>query len=95
VRLTGKRCSIMRIQVNGGVRRRVSRCGGCGEYFSRASNFDKHRTGPYGDRRCMAPAEMLAAGLRLVDGVWKGPPKLAHGELQTTSLKTNREVEGT
>lgn len=57
MKLTGNRCQ----------------CGTCGAYFSRTSVFDKHRTGDFGtDRRCMTEAEMLAKGMRLIDGVWHG-----------------------
>lgn len=71
MKLTGHRC----------------RCGACGEVFSRASVFDKHRVGPYGNRRCLEAGEFAALGFRLVDGVWKGPPKVVQAELQTTSLQ--------
>lgn len=55
-------------------------CGGCGEYFTATSSFDKHRTGDYakpgakaGTRRCLAPAEMEGKGMvRRTDGVWAG-----------------------
>lgn len=59
MKLTGHRC----------------KCAGCGNYFSRASVFDKHRTGPYTDRRCMTDLEMTEAGLRAIDGIWKGQPR--------------------
>jgi hypothetical protein len=38
-------------------------CRACGEYFSCADTFDRHRIGQFGiDRRCMTAAEMDAAG---------------------------------
>jgi hypothetical protein len=39
-------------------------CSGCGEYFNSDTAFEKHRIGQFGvNRRCMTPAEMLAAGM--------------------------------
>lgn len=70
------------------------KCGACGRVFSRASVFDKHRAGPYGDRRCMQSTEMIANGLQMVAGIWKGLRKVVPGELQTTSAETNTEVAG-
>ncbi|CAB4121282.1 SprT-like zinc ribbon domain containing protein [uncultured Caudovirales phage] len=49
------------------------RCGGCGEQFQRLSTFDRHRTGPYIDRRCLTVVEMSAKGWRLNQaGRWIG-----------------------
>jgi hypothetical protein len=51
MKLTGRRCL----------------CRSCGEYFSSVASFDKHRTGPATDRRCLPPAE---AGLVKNEGGW-------------------------
>lgn len=55
-KLTGNRCQ----------------CTACGEYFNGVQPFDRHRIGQYGiDRRCLAIAEMEAAGfIRNVSGFW-------------------------
>lgn len=47
-------------------------CTACGELFSGTQPFDKHRIGEYGkDRRCMTPAEIIAAGFqRNANGFW-------------------------
>lgn len=34
------------------------RCAPCGEYFGGVRAFDIHRSGPGGDRRCLAPSGM-------------------------------------
>jgi hypothetical protein len=52
-------------------------CISCNKTFSSVGNFDRHRVGKHGGsgsdaRRCMTESEMLADGMRLVDGVWKG-----------------------
>lgn len=53
-------------------------CPACGLVFRHVRHFDRHRVGrhePYG-RRCLTPAELLAAGLaRDARGVWGAPPK--------------------
>lgn len=56
MKLTGHRC----------------KCAACGKHFSRASVFDKHRTGPYSDRRCLTDIEMAGAGMQMSEGVWRG-----------------------
>lgn len=50
-------------------------CVGCGEIFSRASSFDKHRTGDFArrERRCLSPDEMISRKMtRNARGVWIG-----------------------
>jgi hypothetical protein len=78
MKLTGKRCQ----------------CGGCREYFSRVTVFDRHRIGKVADRHCVHWSKLSAIGLRLVDGVWKWPPKQQPREFQTTSPQTNTKVAG-
>lgn len=46
MKLTGDRCQ----------------CTVCGEYFNSTHAFEKHRYGPYEDRSCMSPEEMLSKG---------------------------------
>ncbi len=59
--------------------RRQCECAACGERFGGVSAFDLHRVGRHGvsegvdRRRCMAPAEMLAAGLSLNSHGWGRP----------------------
>lgn len=63
-------------------------CAGCGEYFTRTSSFDKHRTGRHanpgewlGTRRCLTPEEMEAKGMsHNADGVWSGSPRKAEAD---------------
>jgi len=43
---------------------RQCRCTGCGERFNSIAAFDRHRIGTGGERRCMTPDEMRAAGMR-------------------------------
>lgn len=50
-------------------------CQTCGECFSTDAQFEAHRTGPTGDRRCVLPP-----GLVKRDGVWYTPEGLAHRE---------------
>lgn len=38
------------------------RCSGCGEYFTTTSTFDRHRKGPYTDRRCLTASELQELG---------------------------------
>lgn len=52
-----------------------NQCPTCGEYFTRNSVFDKHRTGTFAPpaRRCLTVPEMEAAGMFLgADGFWRG-----------------------
>jgi hypothetical protein len=61
----------MRKKLNG----ERNQCPTCGEYFTRNSVFDKHRTGDYvpASRRCLGAAEMEAKGMFLgADGFWRG-----------------------
>lgn len=54
----------------------TSKCPTCNEYFSTENNFDKHRTGEYGNgsRRCMTLNEIIAFGMKQDrKGVWKIP----------------------
>ncbi len=74
-RLTGGRCQ----------------CAGCGEPFSSAREFDRHRIGTFAGRgvwahkrRCMTPAEMDARGwLRNARGFrMQGRPQRAPAEVE-------------
>jgi hypothetical protein len=47
---------------------RTCLCRTCGDYFGSPSAFDKHRTGPWSGRRCLAPEERPR--LVLKDGRW-------------------------
>jgi len=61
-------------------------CSGCGEQFRSLNSFDTHRIGAFAKperhipctRRCMTPAEMLAAGMsptgqrRVWSRAWQG-----------------------
>lgn len=56
-------------------------CPACCETFSGTSTGDAHRTGTFDPpgRRCLTSDEMREAGLRLVNGVWRGaeaPPEV-------------------
>ena len=48
------------------------RCSGCGERFNSTKAFDRHRRGDYqgGDRRCLTPEGMAAAGMSQNSGGW-------------------------
>ena len=37
---------------------------GCGERFSTAKAFDRHRVGIWADRRCLTPTQMVELGLK-------------------------------
>lgn len=50
-------------------------CGGCHETFRSDSAFDKHRVGPFTDRRCLTPAEMETAGWRDTERGWTPYPQ--------------------
>lgn len=72
------------------------RCNACGEYFRTTSAFDKHRTGPYVDRRCLARAEMTDAGMaEAVQGdgclYWTTGEWQARGKAR---LRLRRQTEG-
>lgn len=48
-----------------------ARCAACGCYFKSVAGFDKHRVGPVEARRCLAPDEMRAKGMRISErGYW-------------------------
>lgn len=50
----------------------LCRCGACGESFGRTSTFDRHRAGPYTDRRCQPTGWMLERGWFKDDrGFWR------------------------
>ena len=52
-----------------------NQCSACGEYFTRNSVFDKHRTGAFTppERRCLSVAEMEEKGMfKGADGFWRG-----------------------
>lgn len=53
---------------------RAEHCTECHQTLSGQTLGDAHRTGDHhpDTRRCLAEAEMLAKGWRLVDGVWRG-----------------------
>jgi hypothetical protein len=52
-----------------------NQCPGCGELFNSTAAFDKHRTGPMHDRRCMSAEEMRAAGMeKNTAGFWITEP---------------------
>jgi hypothetical protein len=83
-RLTGNRCQ----------------CPTCGEYFNGAQPFDKHRTGRYakpgawqGTRRCLAVAEMEAAGfIRNAAGFWCDRASAEHAmRLRAHGFPAHRE----
>lgn len=47
------------------------RCGACGEAFNSTYAFDKHRQGPYTDRRCLTPLAMADKGFeKNAAGFW-------------------------
>lgn len=46
-------------------------CRACGECFNSVHAFDKHRTGPATNRRCLDTAEMEKAGMSVnARGYW-------------------------
>lgn len=45
-------------------------CRTCGAWFNSTRAFDKHRKGPYGNRRCLSADEMAAIGMALNAGGW-------------------------
>lgn len=48
-------------------------CARCSCVFRSLSTFDKHRVGPWADRRCLTHQEMQDRGFRQrADGVWMG-----------------------
>lgn len=40
-----------------------NQCPTCALYFNSTAAFDKHRTGPFSDRRCLTVDEMAAKGM--------------------------------
>jgi hypothetical protein len=49
-------------------------CAVCGEYFTRARWFDRHRVGPYTDRWCLSGFAMETPGMvQREEGHWGGP----------------------
>ena len=56
-------------------------CRGCGLLFRRTSTFDRHRYGPYIDRRCRTGTELAQKGWKQdARGFWRGPgPKTPIG----------------
>lgn len=59
---------------------RQAGCRKCGRLFGSDAYFDKHLVWKYDKDnnmqylRCKVDFELLGMNLRLVDGVWKGPP---------------------
>lgn len=50
------------------------RCGGCGLLFRTVSTFDRHRAGPYRDRRCLTRIELSQMGWKQDSkGFWRRP----------------------
>jgi hypothetical protein len=48
-----------------------NQCPTCGEYFNSNTAFDKHRSGPFTDRRCISAQEMMDKGMSLnASGFW-------------------------
>lgn len=46
-------------------------CMACGELFNSVFAFDRHRQGPYPDRRCLSAASMVDAGFsKNAGGYW-------------------------
>lgn len=53
------------------------RCGACSEVFNSTYAFDKHRQGPYADRRCLTPLAMAERGFsKNATGYWITAKKL-------------------
>jgi hypothetical protein len=49
-------------------------CPTCKEYFNSTYAFDKHRTGKWGERRCLSLADMQSAGWSVSpSGHWLSP----------------------
>ena len=52
------------------------RCTKCGELLNSTYAFDKHRQGPYTDRRCLSTAAMAERRfMQNQDGFWLSPRK--------------------
>lgn len=50
-------------------------CAVCLQYFSKTSSFDKHRYGPWEDRKCTHPVAMAINGWKQTSrGFWMPPP---------------------
>ena len=62
------------------------RCPTCGIYLNSTAAFDRHRRGPYGNRRCLSPQEMRDIGMAQNSGGWwvtaalKLAPAYLHGD---------------
>lgn len=53
---------------------RGGKYGGCCKSFRSLGGFDKHRTGPHEDRRCLTSEELLAKGWTCDgDSIWRMP----------------------
>lgn len=53
------------------------RCRACGREFSSLFAFDRHRSGPYADRRCLDETGMAERGLELNPaGRWQRPGRI-------------------
>lgn len=49
-------------------------CRACGELFNSTYAFDKHRQGPYTDRRCLSALALAERGFTQdVKGFWRSP----------------------
>ena len=40
-----------------------NQCPTCSEYFNSSRSFEKHRIGPFNDRKCMTKDEMTGKGM--------------------------------
>lgn len=62
------------------------KCPTCGEFFSTVSNFDKHRVGEHGNKKCVDPETVgLVIKQRGKGTVWKKP-----GILDSDTVCINR-----
>lgn len=71
------------------------RCTACGEYFRSTYAFDRHRQGPYTDRRCLAVAAMSEAGFKQDSrGYWMSPRRgtMAHRRVMGLVDRAGNEV---
>lgn len=71
-------CQVCKRMFNGSDRSgghcKGGRFGGCCKSFRSLTGFDKHRTGPYENRRCRTDEELLAKGWTVdANNTWRMP----------------------
>jgi hypothetical protein len=65
-----------------------NQCGSCKMCFNSMSAFEHHRYGPYSDRKCRTPTEMVERNFYVNDrGFWAQMPDARYSEHLATLME--------